>query len=75
MKWLKVALVLTLLFGGACARCPKTPDSPEAGTYEVTNADELPVTILSVVVADQQLTIRFLDDAGVEQYITYRIYR
>ena len=73
MRWMKWSWVLPLVFIGACSRCPETPDAPEAGTYEVTNADELPVTILSVVVVDQLLTIRFLDDGGAEQYIRYRI--
>ncbi len=58
---------------GGCSTCPKTPDSPEEGTYEVTNPDDLPVTITSVVIADQRLTVRYLDEAGVEQYMIYVI--
>ena len=68
--WPIVMISATL---ASCSTCPQPPSLPESGTYEVTNADELPVTVTQVEIVGSNLRIEFVDENGMDQFIEYRI--
>lgn len=53
--------------------CGEFPNYPYEGTYELTNPEDSPVEILSVEVVCNEMTFRYLDEDGEEQWITYTI--
>ncbi len=65
--------LLCLLGATSCGDACDMPEWPVEGVYTITNPDELPVNVTSVLVADRQLTISYKDELGAEQWVTYQI--
>lgn len=55
--------------------CPgEVPDMPSEGSYEIVySSSSITFEISSIVVADDELTLTYVDEAGQSQWLTYRI--
>ena len=54
--------------------CPyKTPEMPAEGDYRIVRSREIPFDISSIVVADNELTVTYLDEDDQEQWVTYLV--
>lgn len=54
--------------------CPgEVPDMPSAGAYEIVRSSSITFEISSIVVADDELTLTYVDEAGQSHWLTYRI--
>lgn len=75
------ALALALLIPTAgrlvsCDReplCGELPELPDEGTYQITDPEDSPVEITSVVVDCTDLTFTWRDPEGAEQWVRYEI--
>ena len=68
---------LCLAMVGGCYPCGAIPDLPPTGVYAINNPGDMPINVESVVVTSaddgNEITITWIDDAGEEQWVTYRI--
>ena len=65
--------LLVLVFNPGCGDQCGMPDWPPEGDYKIVEVEGAHLSVTSVNVTDDVVTIEFVDESGASQWVKYRI--
>lgn len=56
-----------------CGHTCKIPDYPPDGHYRLTNPEDFPITVRSIIVEGNRMTVDYVDESDQTQFVTFAL--